>query len=238
MSPLRVGRPRRTFISFFSVSPLRPVAGSCIHILYAEIKFTPLPPAQGEQIMAEIDRWPTLSTQEVPFRMLLLVDDDPQTATFVKQVFEPHGVTVRIAKDGGQAQSSFVMHKPDLVILDLILPGESGYEICERLKHTNDTVPVLVLTAIELEDSRALADRVGVDAYVTKPIAAESLIESAAEVVKRVWRRVHHLDDAESDSERVRFNCHCGKKFKVSAAHRGKSMTCPQCGEPLVVPKR
>ncbi|MDP1799498.1 MAG: response regulator [Planctomycetaceae bacterium] len=188
--------------------------------------------------MSEVDRWPLLSTQEVPFRMLLLVDDDPQTATFVKQVFEPHGVTVRVAKDGGQAQSSFVMHKPDLVVLDLILPGESGFEICERLKHTNDTVPVLALTAIELEDSRMLADRVGVDAYVTKPVTPAALVEAAADVVKRVWRRVHQLDEPEADGERVRFTCHCGKKFKVSAAHRGKSMTCPQCGEPLVVPKR
>ncbi len=188
--------------------------------------------------MSEADRWSTLSAQEVPFRMLLLIDDDPHTATFVKQVFEPHGVTVRVAKDGGQAQSSFVMHKPDLVVLDLILPGESGFEICERLKHTNDTVPVLALTAIEMEDSRVLADRVGVDAYLTKPVSPEALVVAAGDVVKRVWRRVHQLDEPESDGERVRFTCHCGKKFKVSPAHRGKSMTCPQCGEPLVVPKR
>ncbi|HET6422884.1 MAG TPA: response regulator [Planctomycetaceae bacterium] len=186
----------------------------------------------------ELDRWSALATEDVPFRMLLLVDDDPDAARFVKQVFEPHGVTVRVAKDGGQAQSSFVMHKPDLVLLDLILPGESGFEICERLKHTNDTVPVLVLTAIEMEDSRALADRVGVDGYITKPIEASALIETAAEVVKKVWRRVHQLDASEAEGDRVRFNCACGKKFKVSAAHRGKSMTCPQCGEPLTVPKR
>lgn len=188
--------------------------------------------------MSETDRWPMLSMQEVPFRMLLLVDDDPQAAAFVKQVFEPHGVTVRIAKDGGQAQSSFVMHKPDLVILDLILPGESGFEICERLKHTNDTVPVLALTAIEMEDSRVLADRVGVDAYVTKPVPPDALVKACGDVVKSVWRRVHHLDEPEADGERIRFTCPCGKKFKVSPAHRGKSMTCPQCGEPLVVPKR
>ncbi len=195
-------------------------------------------PTQGKRVMAELDRWPTLVMEEVPFRMLLLVDDDPEFAKFVKQVFEPHGVTVRVAKDGGQAQSSFVMHKPDLVVLDLILPGESGFEICERMKHTNDTVPVLALTAIHLEDSRALADRVGFDGYLVKPVSVELLVETAADVVKKVWRRVHQLGETESDGDRVRFNCHCGKKFKVSAAHRGKSMTCPQCGEPLVVPKR
>lgn len=186
----------------------------------------------------ELDRWSALATDDVPFRMVLLVDDDPDAASFVKQVFEPHGVTVRVAKDGGQAQSSFVMHKPDLVLLDLILPGESGFEICERLKHTNDTVPVLVLTAIDMEDSRALAERVGVDGYVIKPVEPGALIETATAVVKKVWRRVHQLDTPEPDGDRVRFNCACGKKFKVSSAHRGKSMTCPQCGEPLTVPKR
>lgn len=104
--------------------------------------------------MADLDRWSTLGEVQVPLRLILVVDDDPEDLAEIKRIFEAQQATVRVAKDGGQAQSSFVMHKPDLVILDLILPGESGFEIAERMKHTDETVPLLALTAITLDDSR------------------------------------------------------------------------------------
>lgn len=190
--------------------------------------------------MADLDRWSTLDEVQVPLRLILVVDDDPVDAAAIKHVFEAQQATVRIAKDGGQAQSSFVMHKPDLVILDLILPGESGFEIAERMKHTDDTVPLLALTAITLDDSRDLARRVGFDGYVNKPIDPETLWGNAREVVQQVWRRVHLQEEptVSAETDRIRFNCICGKKFKVSATHRGKNMTCPQCGEPLTVPRQ
>jgi two-component system, OmpR family, response regulator len=187
--------------------------------------------------MVDANRWASLGSVEIPVNLVLLVEDDPEPAALVKQALERNHVTVRIAKDGGQAQASFTMHRPDLVILDLILPGESGFEICERLKHVDETVPVLVLSAIDMDDSRELAARVGADGYLCKPVAPEQLLTSIKEVAEQVWQRTH-LGKLESDAERIRFNCHCGKKFKVSASHRGKNMTCPQCGEPLVVPKR
>lgn len=190
--------------------------------------------------MANSERWSALSGVDVPLKLVLVVDDEADAAAFVKSVFESHGATTRIAKDGGQAQYAYVMHKPDLVVLDLILPGESGFEICERLKHTDETVPILILSAIDMEDARDLALRVGADGYLTKPVAADSLWDTARDVVNRVWRRVHlgAEDESEPQVDRVRFNCVCGKKFKVSPVHRGKSMTCPQCGEPLIVPRR
>uniref|UniRef100_A0A7C2K1Z4 Response regulator n=1 Tax=Schlesneria paludicola TaxID=360056 RepID=A0A7C2K1Z4_9PLAN len=185
----------------------------------------------------DVNRWSSLGTVEIPVKLVLLVEDDPEPAAHIKQALERHNVSVRVAKDGGQAQASFIMHKPDFVILDLILPGESGFEICERLKHADDTVPVLVLSAIDMEDSRELASRVGADGYLCKPVAPDQLLATIKDIAETVWQRTH-LGKLEAEPERVRFNCVCGKKFKVSAAHRGKSMTCPQCGEPLTVPKR
>ena len=167
---------------------------------------------------------------------ILLVEDDADCATVTKELLERRGYRVSVARDGGQAQGTFVMRKPDFVILDLILPGESGFEVCERLKHTDRTVPVMVVTAIDLPDARALAERVGADGYLTKPYDPEQLLAQIEIVAQRVWERTH-LDTAR-EVGRVRFNCRCGKKFKVSAAHRGKSLTCPDCGEPLVVPRR
>jgi DNA-binding response OmpR family regulator len=126
------------------------------------------------------------------------------------------------------------MQKPDFVILDLILPGESGFEICDRLKHSDDTVPVLIYTAIDSDESRSLATRVGADEYLTKPVTPEHLVATIYRVAQAVWSK-SRLGEAK-ESDRVRFSCICGKRFRVSSAHKGRSMTCPQCGEPMTVP--
>ena len=183
----------------------------------------------------EPERWANLASVEIPINLVLVVEDDVDSAEMLRAILERQGLKVRVAKEGGQAQATFVMQKPDFVILDLILPGESGYEICERLKHTDDSVPILIVSAIDRQDSRDLAERVGADGYVTKPYEPDHLLAKMQEVAKRVWER-NHLDQ-EPDPTRVRFNCSCGKKFKVSSSHKGKSMTCPQCGEPLMVPR-
>lgn len=167
---------------------------------------------------------------------ILLVEDETESAAFLKTLLEKHGFAVTVAKDGGQAHASFSMRKPDFVILDLILPGESGFEICERIKQTEESVPVLVLTAIDMPDARDLAVRVGADGYMTKPYDPDELLESIREIAETVWQRTHTAQPKETG--RIRFSCRCGKKFKVSPSHRGKSLTCPRCGEPVTVPRR
>lgn len=181
------------------------------------------------------ERWGQLAAVEVPVNLVLLVEDDADSASTSKLILERHGMSVKVAKDGGQAQSSFVMQRPDFVILDLILPGESGFEICDRLKHSDDAIPVLIFTAIDSDESRSLAARVGADEYLTKPVTPEKLIETIHRVANAVWARTR-LGEATKESDRIRFTCICGKKFRVSSAHKGRSMTCPQCGEPMTVP--
>jgi two-component system OmpR family response regulator len=191
-------------------------------------------PSENGPMSAE--PWGAVPNISVPVNLVLIVEDDPEAAEFMKGQLERHHVKVRIAKDGGQAQATFSMHKPDFVILDLILPGESGFEICERFKSADAAVPVLVVSEMDREDSRELAQRVGADGYLTKPLDPQSLVEMVREIAERVWQKTH--GDAEVDTTRIRFTCVCGKKFKVSSTHRGKTLTCPQCGEPLTVPRR
>ncbi|QDU81881.1 Response regulator MprA [Polystyrenella longa] len=166
---------------------------------------------------------------------ILVVEDDQDTAASLKAALVAAGFSVSLAKDGGQAHSTFVMHKPDVVVLDLILPRESGFEVCERIKSLDQHTPVVILTAIELQESRVLADRVGADAYLNKPCDPEILIKTIRDVAEKCWSK-KHLAQPTGD-ERIRFNCRCGKRFKVKAAHRGKSLTCPMCGEQLIVPR-
>lgn len=170
---------------------------------------------------------------------VLVVEDDRAEADFLKTFLEQNKIEVNVARDAGQAHSAFTMRKPDLVLLDIILPNNvSGYEVCERMKHSDETVPVLMLSAIELDDSRDLASRVGADGYVTKPYDPDELLQTIRETADAVWRRVH-VEGDDLRSERVRFECpDCGKKLKVSGAHRGHRMNCPHCGHSVTVPRR
>ncbi len=165
---------------------------------------------------------------------ILVVEDEPATAEGLKTQLESRGFSVTVAKDGGQAHSNFTMHQPDFVILDLILKGESGYEICERMKQIDSSVPILILSVIDMADSRALADRVGADGYMTKPYDPEALVEKIHLIAERVWSKSH--SNQPKEIKKIRFSCRCGKKFKVSPTHRGKTMNCPDCGETIIVP--
>lgn len=180
------------------------------------------------------DRWSQLANVDATVNLVLLVEDDVDSAKVTKLILERQGMTVKVAKDGGQAQSFLVMQKPDFVIMDLILPGESGFEICDRLKHADPSIPIMILTAIDSEESRALAARVGADEYITKPMDPEQIVETIRRVAREVWEK-SHLDHPK-EAERIKFSCFCGKRFRVNAAHKGRSMTCPQCGETMTVP--
>lgn len=169
---------------------------------------------------------------------ILVVEDDRDEAEFLKTLFEQHGIDVQVARDAGQARSAFAMHEPDLVLLDLILPnGVSGFELCERLKQANESIPIVVLSAIELDDAKDLAARVGASRYLTKPFDPEELLRVVREAAEDAWKR-KHVDEDSLRVERIRFDCpDCGRKLKVSGTHRGHRMNCPQCGGTVTVPR-
>jgi hypothetical protein len=94
-----------------------------------------------------------------------------------------------------------------------------------------------MVTAIDLDDARNLAKRVRADAYVTKPYNPAELIHTIHEAAQELWLKYRDNKPAESAIEPVRFACKCGKRFRVNPVHRGKTMTCPQCGETVFVPR-
>ena len=170
---------------------------------------------------------------------VLVVEDDPDEAQILKSILERKGYLATVAKDGGQAHSSFVMRKPDFVILDLILPGESGFEICEHFKKTDPNVPVLIVSAIELPEAKGLAQKVGCDGCLTKPYDPENLLKQITQISEKNWRKTHLVEAGgeRESTDYVRFICVCGKRLKVSSVHRGKSLTCSNCGELVTVPR-
>lgn len=167
---------------------------------------------------------------------ILVVEDKEETSEYLKNLLEENGFQVRIARDGGQAHSIFAMYKPDFVIMDLILPGESGFEICERLKAQRDAIPIMMLSAIDLESSRNLATKAGADGYLSKPIRPKELLKMIHTLSQRAFRHAHR--DRSQDKGVIRFACRCGKRFKVSIKRSGKLMNCTECGEVLTVPRQ
>ena len=169
---------------------------------------------------------------------VLVVEDDRDEGEFLKTFLQTKGFIVEVARDGGQAHSAFVMHRPDFVLMDLILPRESGYEVCERMKGMDESVPVMILTAVDFDDARDLARRVDADGYMSKPYDPDELVEQIHELSEKMWRRTHGVDELPDADDRVHFTCgECGKRMKVRTVHRGRTLNCVNCGQPVIVPR-
>ncbi|MFG2158025.1 response regulator transcription factor [Streptomyces olivaceus] len=115
---------------------------------------------------------------------VLVVDDDPTVAEVVAGYLERAGHVVDRAGDGPAALELAGAHRPDLVVLDLMLPGMDGLEVCRRLRGAGP-VPVVMLTARGDEDDRILGLEVGADDYVTKPFSPRELVLRVESVLRR-----------------------------------------------------
>ncbi|MGW2641647.1 response regulator transcription factor [Streptomyces sp. NPDC001348] len=115
---------------------------------------------------------------------VLVVDDDPTVAEVVAGYLGRAGYTVDRADDGPTALTRAAAHRPDLVVLDLMLPGMDGLEVCRRLR-AGGPVPVIMLTARGDEDDRILGLEVGADDYVTKPFSPRELVLRVESVLRR-----------------------------------------------------
>lgn len=123
-------------------------------------------------------------SMETPSGRILVVDDDPTVAEVVTGYLERAGFAVEHAADGVGALASAARDWPDLVVLDLMLPGLDGLEVCRRLRSTGP-VPVVMLTARGDEDDRIAGLELGADDYVTKPFSPRELVLRVESVLRR-----------------------------------------------------
>lgn len=119
---------------------------------------------------------------------LLLVEDDTALAELLEYRFENEGYDVRVTADGEEAMVMASEDAPDLVILDWMIEGISGIEVCRRLRRNKETahVPIIMLTAREGEDDRVRGLETGADDYVTKPFSPRELLARVSAVLRRV----------------------------------------------------
>jgi DNA-binding response OmpR family regulator len=118
---------------------------------------------------------------------ILIVEDEEALALGLKFNFEQEGYEVLLAGDGPTALKLFQTSVPriDLIILDLMLPGMSGYEICSAVRATNKLVPIIILSSRTLVEDRMHAFDVGSDQYITKPFALPELLNRVKNLLER-----------------------------------------------------
>ena len=124
----------------------------------------------------------------MPAPKLLLVEDDPALSELLEYRFDSEGYDVRVTGDGDEALVLAAEEAPDLVILDWMIEGTSGIEVCRRLRRDKATahVPIIMLTAREAEEDRIRGLDTGADDYVTKPFSPRELLARVAAVLRRM----------------------------------------------------
>ena len=126
---------------------------------------------------------------------ILVVEDDEGIREGLRDALESEGYVVLAAADGDEGLRLGLRDDPDLILLDLMLPGLDGFEVLERLRRDHVATPVLVVTARGLEDDRVRGLDLGADDYVVKPFALDELL-ARVRARLRAWDRERGLDAA------------------------------------------
>jgi two-component system response regulator MprA len=116
---------------------------------------------------------------------LLVVDDDPSLREALALVLDLNGFEVSTAQDGREAIRTLAVASPDAVILDVLMPGLDGLEVCRRMRATGDRTPVLMLTARAEVGDRVAGLEAGADDYLAKPFAREELVARLRALLRR-----------------------------------------------------
>ncbi len=123
---------------------------------------------------------------------ILIVEDEPKVASFIKKGLEESQYVAEIAYDGISADKLAHLYKYDLYILDVIIPGISGLDLCRKLKTINSDVPVLMLSALGTTDDKLIGFDSGADDYLVKPFEFRELLAR----VKVLLRKANQSADA------------------------------------------
>jgi DNA-binding response OmpR family regulator len=126
---------------------------------------------------------------------VLVIDDDSTVAGVVAAYLERAGMDVDVAGDGPAGLVAAADNRPDIVLLDLMLPGPDGLEVCRQLRLVHPGLPVIMVTARGEEPDRVLGLQIGADDYVTKPFSPRELVLR----VQSLLRRVEHASVAQVD---------------------------------------
>jgi DNA-binding response OmpR family regulator len=150
-------------------------------------------------------------------KKILVVEDEPGICLSLSDELESAGYQVFTAENGEKALAVAGCEKPDLIILDLMLPVLDGYEVCKKLRMRGDRTPIIMLTVKDKEIDKVLGLELGADDYMTKPFSLRELVAR----IKAVFRRT---EDASSDRDVFSFSGIDLDFKKFEASKKGKKL--------------
>ena len=118
-------------------------------------------------------------------KSVLIIEDNPAMLRGLEDNFDLKGYRVKIARDGEKGLEAALKGKPDLIILDIMLPKINGYEICSQIRKKNLDMPIIMLTAKDQESDIVMGLNLGADDYVTKPFSIKELLARAEAFMRR-----------------------------------------------------
>src|SRR5262245_16104546 len=165
---------------------------------------------------------------------ILVVDDDHVLRTGLKTVLQQRGFRTLGADDGMAAQRLIDGHRPDLVILDMMMPRWGGFLVLEHFRGKSGAPRFIMITANGAERHRIHAERAGVVDYIRKPFSMARLLEA---VEKGLRDTAPTTEEDESDaSSWIRCRCPgCGARIKAPGQLLGQTRACPRCSGPVAV---
>jgi len=130
---------------------------------------------------------------------IMIVDDDPSIAELISLYLEKECYDTRIVEDGESAIKAFSEYKPDMILLDLMLPGIDGYQVCRMIRNESD-VPIMMLSAKGEVFDKVLGLELGADDYMIKPFDTKELVARVKAVLRRTLKRDRHEEDDRQDN--------------------------------------
>src|SRR5436190_1813580 len=126
---------------------------------------------------------------------ILIVEDDPHILLGLEEVLKSDGFKVAVCNRGDRALEAVGKHRPALVVLDVMLPGLSGYDICKQLRSRKNATPILMLTAKGQEIDKVVGLDLGADDYVTKPFGVRELLARIHALLRRTGSPAAETND-------------------------------------------
>jgi DNA-binding response OmpR family regulator len=152
--------------------------------------------------------------------VIAVIEDDPSILRGIQENLTMQAHCVLTAQDGAHGRHLVLQKNPDLVILDLMLPEMSGFEVCQKLRAEGFTNPILVLTARSSESDHVLGLDLGADDYVTKPFSVRELLARVRALLRRNERTTLQSDELSFDDVTIDF-----KSFEASKSGKPLGLT-------------
>jgi DNA-binding response OmpR family regulator len=159
----------------------------------------------------------------MPRAIILLIDDEPDLIELVRYNLDKEGFEVLSALDGESGLAAAISRRPDAVLVDLMLPGIDGLEVCSRLRqdHRTARIPVIMLTAKASEADRVVGLEIGADDYITKPFSPRELAARLKAVLRRAASHEDHSDRLRRGNLEINLGSHrvtcCGEEVTLTA---------------------